>query len=105
MSAAAVSAVAAVLAAGVTGWFAWLARKAAAHAPESVAGGYSRLVADMRAQHDLLQQRVAELEQEMAEDRRRIAAMSRQVRWLLDNAAPESKALFLERFKGDGGGL
>lgn len=98
MTAAAVSAVAAVIAAAVTGWFALLARRAAAHAPESVAGGYSRLVADMRSQHDLLQQRVNELEHEMEEYQRKTVALSLKVRWLLDNAAPESRAEFREQF-------
>jgi len=58
------------------------------------------LVGDMRAQHELLQQRVDELEHEMEEYRRKTVALSLQVRWLLDNAAPESRAEFREQFPG-----
>jgi hypothetical protein len=88
------------VAAGLAGWFAWLARRAQSHGPESVAGGYSRLVADMRSQHEALQVRMAELESQRAEDHARIVLLSRQVDWLLENVSLEQRAAFRERFAG-----
>lgn len=109
-----ITAVATSLAAGVSGWFAWLAKKAQTHGPESVAGGYSRLVGDMQSQHEQLMHRVAGLEQQLAEERvarvglehslgeERVArvALSRQVDWLLELVTPEQKTAFDLRFAG-----
>ena len=89
-----------VVAAGVAGWFAWLAKKAQANSPESVAGGYSRLVGDMRTQQDALMRRVEELEAARSEDRARLVLLSRQVDWLLGQVTPAQKAEFDERFAG-----
>ena len=86
-----ISAVSTVVAAAVAGWFAWLARRAQAHGPESVAGGYSKLVADMRTQQELLLARVAELDA-------RVAVLDQQVDWLVKHVPPEALAEFRERF-------
>lgn len=88
------------VAAGVAGWFSVLAHRAKTQGPESVAGGYSRLVSDMRTQQEALMVRVAELETQRAEDHARIVVMSRQVDWLLERVTEEEKIKFQERFAG-----
>ena len=103
-----------VVGGGLAGWFGYLAKRATSHGPESVAGGYSKLVSDMQRQHDQLMQRVAGLEQQLAEERvarvglehslgeERAARMilSRQVDWLLSHVTQEQKNEFEERFAG-----
>ena len=81
------------IAAGVAGWFAWLARRAQTHGPESVAGGYSKLVADMREEAARQRVRLAELETASA-----LHAM--QIAWLINHVTPEKRAEFAERFGG-----
>ena len=81
------------VAAGVAGWFAWLARRAQTHGPESVAGGYSRLVADMREQQEHLYARVAELDA-------KVVILAMQVDWLIEHVPPDRLAEFHQRFAG-----
>ena len=86
-------AVSTTIAAGVAGWFAWLAKRAQTHGPESVAGGYARLVADMREEQGRLQLRLAELDA-------RVALLTMQVSWLIDHVPAKRRAEFAERFGG-----
>ena len=81
------------VAAALAGWFAWLARRAQTHGPESVAGGYSRLVADMREQQEHLYARVVELDA-------KVVILSMQVDWLVEHVPPERLAEFRHRFAG-----
>lgn len=108
-AAAAVSAISTIVAALVAGWFAWLARRASAHGPESVAGGYSKLVTDMRTQQEGLMARVAHLERERLKMRQqqeterkelnqRIEHLARQVRWLMNHVSEDRRTLFKEMF-------
>lgn len=87
-----------VLAALVTGYFTFLAKRASSRSPETVAGGYSKLVSDMRGQHDALMARVAELEAQRWRDHRQMQMLSQQVGWLLEHISSEAKAEFDERF-------
>lgn len=88
------SSISTVIAAGVAGWFAYLARRASTHGPESVAGGYSRLVTDMRVQQEALMARVAKLEQERSGDREQIRLLMRQVEWLMAHLPQEHRERF-----------
>lgn len=108
-AAAVVSAISTIVAALVAGWFAYLARRASVHGPESVAGGYSKLVTDMRTQQESLMARVAHLERERKEMRQqqelerkelnqRIEHLARQVRWLMGHVPEDQKLLFKEMF-------
>lgn len=90
-----------VLSAVVAGVFAWMSRRASHHAPESVAGGYSQLVADMRKQQVELSERVGVLEAERAERDRTIGMLTRQVAWLLERVPAEQRVEFRERFPAD----
>ena len=81
------------VAAMLAGWFAWLARRAQTHGPESVAGGYSKLVADMREQQEHLYARVVELDA-------RVVILSMQVDWLIEHVPPDRLAEFHQRFAG-----
>jgi hypothetical protein len=92
-------AIAAVLAAAVTGWFAWAARRSAAQSPESVALGYSKLVADLRMQVEILAGRVTELEKDRTIDHTRIIVLERQVEWLLPRLTDADRAEFLSEFR------
>lgn len=87
-----------VVAAVVAGVFAWLARRAQAHAPESVAGGYSKLVGDMRVQYEELMSRIERLEREREEQNRQIFVLTEQVHWLMDHIPDESMDAFQVRF-------
>lgn len=93
-----ISAASTVVAAIVAGWFAFLARRASVHGPESVAGGYSRLVTDMRAQQEALMARVAGLELERTEHRRQLAMLMRQVAWLMEHVPEEHRVEFSTLF-------
>lgn len=85
----------------LAGLFAYLARRAQTQGPESVAGGYSQLVADMRRQQAEINERVAALEAERAERDRRIALLTRQVAWLHERVPPEHRVEFREQFPAD----
>lgn len=93
-----ISAASTVVAAIVAGWFAFLARRASVHGPESVAGGYSKLVTDMRVQQEALMARVAGLEMERAEHRLQIAMLMRQVAWLMEHVPEEQRMQFSSLF-------
>lgn len=97
-AAAAIPAGAAVTAAIVTGWFAYAAKRALAQSPETVAGGYSRLVADMRQQVLELSKRVDELEGDRIIDHARIIQLERQVSWLLPRLSSDDRAQFHATF-------
>lgn len=88
-----IGAISTVIGGALAGWFGWLAKRAQAHGPESVAGGYSRLVKDMQSQQEALLQRVAELES-------RLALVTTQVNWLLRQVTPEQRDEFELRFAG-----
>lgn len=89
------------LGATVAAYFAWLARRAHNAGPESVAGGYSTLVGDMRRQLDEFNERIATLEAERAERDRRIGMLTRQVAWLLERVPAEHRVEFREQFPAD----
>lgn len=97
-TAAVVTSLSTIIAAIVAGWFAWLARRTATHGPESVAGGYSRLVTDMRVQQEALMARVAGLEMERAEHRIQITLLMRQVAWLMEHVPEEQRTEFSTLF-------
>lgn len=101
MTAGWVAAVPPALATVLAGWFAFLARRAQSHGPESVAGGYSQLVGDMRRQQAEINERVATLEAERAERDRKIEMLTRQVAWLLERVPAEQRVQFRERFPSD----
>jgi len=94
-----ISGISTVAAAVVAGWFAFLARRSQAQGPESVAGGYSRLVADMRVVQEQLRQQVAGLDAD-------VKALSEQVGWLIPRLPADLRKAFYERFgePGDPGG-
>lgn len=105
MSVEIIGAIATIIAAGVTGWFLVLARRATAGGPESVAGGYSKLVADMRQHQSEMDARIEVLEAERAELKRdsilrdaRIEHLTNQVRWLLTHVSNEKREDFLDIF-------
>lgn len=105
MSVEIIGAIATIIAAGVTGWFLVLARRATAGGPESVAGGYSKLVADMRQHQREMDARIAALESERTELKResilrdaRIEHLTEQVRWLLTHVPNEKREDFLDIF-------
>ena len=94
MSAATIlGAVSTTIAAGVAGWFGWLARRAHTHGPESVAGGYSKLVADMREEQTRQKARLAELDA-------KVTLLTAQVSWLINHVPPSKREEFMERFGG-----
>lgn len=105
MSVEVVGAIATIIAAGVTGWFLVLSRRATAGGPESVAGGYSKLVADMRQHQREMDARIAALEAERQQLRQesilrdaRIEHLTEQVRWLLTHVPNEKREDFLDIF-------
>lgn len=95
-----ISSLSGVAAAAVAGWFAWLAKKAQSYAPESVAGGYSKLIGDMRMQYEELMFRIEQLEAEKEAQDHQISALTRQVNWLIDHVPPERRLEFRDRFAG-----
>ena len=100
-AAAAIPAGAAILAAVVTGWFAFAAKRAAAQSPETVAGGYSKLVGDLRAQVVALAARITELERDRIVDHARIIQLERQVAWLLPRLSADDRSEFERLFRHD----
>lgn len=92
------SAIATTFAAAIAGWFALLARKAQAQSPETVAGGYSKLVADMREQQESLAARVEQLEEERRAQREEIRSLSVQVNWLINHIPPDKRDEFDQMF-------
>jgi len=109
-TAAVVSSISTIIAALVAGWFALLARRAQSQGPESVAGGYSRLVNDMRVEQEAMQLRLAGLEAEREdlqsrldlqreEFRNQLAVLRAQIRWLMDHIPEEHREEFNELFK------
>ena len=100
-AATAIPAGAAVVAAAVTGWFAFLAKRAAAQSPETVAGGYSKLVGDLRAQVTALAARITELERDRIVDHARIILLERQVSWLLPRLSADDRIEFERLFRHD----
>ena len=96
--AAAIPALAAIMAAAVTGWFAIAAKRAAAQSPETVAGGYSKLVGDMRQQVIELSKRVSDLEDDRVIDHAKIIQLERQVSWLLPKLSTTDRAEFHANF-------
>lgn len=83
------------------GWFAWLAKKAQQRAPESVAGGYSKLVDDMRQDQINLRKRIEQLEIKANTDRQLIFGLQQKVGWLLSRVADVDKDEFYSTFKED----
>ena len=81
------------IAAVLAGWFAWLAKRAQTHGPESVAGGYSQLVSDMREEQTRQQIRLAELDA-------KVTLLTAQVGWLINHVPPARRDEFMERFGG-----
>jgi len=86
-----IGAISTVIGGSLAGWFGYLAKRATSHGPESVAGGYSRLVKDMQSQQEALLQRVADLES-------RLTLVTNQVNWLLRQVTPEQRDEFELRF-------
>lgn len=91
-------AVAAVLAATVTGWLTVRAKRVANDNPESIAGGYSRLVEDLRQSQERLERRVQELENDKVIAKARIIELERMLRWMMDRLSPVDQADFHREF-------
>ena len=86
-----IGAIATTLGAGIAGWFALLAKRAQHRAPESVAGGYSRLVEDMRQELTRLSERVVDLEKERAMHQARLQCMDRKIVWLSSRISEDDR--------------
>lgn len=99
MSAEFVAALVPILSAGVAGWFAVLARKSHNRSPESVAGGYSSLVGDLRVEMQRLAARVEDLERERKQLHSHVGDLQKQVTWLLDNVGDDDRLLFDAYFR------
>lgn len=82
------------LGATVAAYFAWLARRAHNAGPESVAGGYSTLVADMRREHVALKERVSSLEKKDAFQSARIRTLETQLREVLPYLSSDARRDF-----------
>lgn len=83
----------------IAGWFAWATKKASARSPETVAGGYTVLVSDMRAELTRLTERVQYLEEERTALNQKVASLNNQIGWLLENASDYDRAQFNAYFK------
>ena len=97
-----IAAAASVSAASVSVFYAWLIRRAAARSPETVAGGYSTLVSDLRqelqrvqATNDAVRTELDDLHAEMHIYRRRVACMESKLSWLQTRMPAD----VLERFE------
>lgn len=85
--------------AGIAGWFAYLTKKASARSPETVAGGYTVLVSDMRAELTRLSERVKYLEDERAELTTKLESLNKQLHWFLETASDDDRVNFNAYFK------
>lgn len=94
MTGQAISAIATAAGALIAGWFAVLAKRTQQRSPETVAGGYSRLVDDMRRELGRLGERVATLERERGSQQERIRCLERKIVWLSDRVSAEDRAEF-----------
>lgn len=78
-----------IVAAVVTGTFLWLRQRTENSSPDTVAGGYTQLVSDLRLEQGSLRQRVENLERRLVEGSERIEKLTRQVDWLLYRLPPQ----------------
>lgn len=92
------SAVATALGALIAGWFAVLAKRTQQKSPETVAGGYSKLVDDMRRELERLGERVATLEQDGQAKQQRIRCLERKIGWLTDRISDQDRVEFDKLF-------
>jgi len=88
-----------LIGATIAGWFAWMTKKASARSPETVAGGYTVLVSDMRSELARLTERVKHLEEERTALNYKVASLNNQIGWLLENASDDERVQFNAYFK------
>jgi hypothetical protein len=98
MSGQIIAAIATASGTAAAGWFAWLAKRAQQRAPESVAGGYSRLVDDMRQELSRVSARVQQLEQERVALQSRVACLDKQLLWLIHRVPDADRNEFDQLF-------
>lgn len=92
------SAIATAFGAVIAGWFALLAKRTQQRSPETVAGGYSKLVDDMRRELERVSAKVDDLEADKKSQRERIACLERKMVWLLVRVSSEDRDEFEELF-------
>lgn len=82
----------------IAGWFAYLTKKAHARSPETVAGGYSALVSDLRLEMARLSERVQYLENERLGLTREVDRLNSQLQWLLNSISDDDRVEFTMYF-------
>lgn len=101
MSGDVIGAIVTILSASIAGWFAYLAKQSLNRSPETVAGGYSSLVGDLRFEMNRLSDRVQHLEEERKLLTNKVEYLTKQLRWLLVNIDDDDRIQFNAHFKHD----
>lgn len=86
-----IAALSSIFATILAGGFAWIAKKQEHKGPESVAGGYSKLV-------ESLHQEVKRLSENVERSNSRVGCLERKVNWLINRVTPEDRLLFDKTF-------
>lgn len=87
-----------IVAAIVTGAFLWLRQRTENRSPNTIAGGYTQLVSDLRFEQGALRQRIERLELRLLEGTERIEFLTKQVDWLLYRLPPQYIAEYQDIF-------